>query len=99
MHNAKCMNRFVILISLSFCLLLLVSCKDQRDYYYTPTIDVEVNGGTSGEVSAPLNVSGSTYTPYQGSAYWGEEGRAANSHYTPYDSEDRNLNYYRGQQE
>ncbi len=93
------MIRVGILVLFAFCLLGWTSCKDGKQYYYTPTLDVQVQGGTRGEISAPLNTSDDEYTPYQGSPYWGEGGKSANSHYTRYDSEDRNLNYYRGQEE
>lgn len=94
------MKRFSYLAILALSVLSFCACTERKDYYFTPTIDLNVSGGTSGQVSAPINTSGSTYTPYQGGAYWGDEGRAANTHYTPYgQKEERNYNYYRGSED
>jgi len=97
MVNPLKMKKIFVLLA-SACLLLLTSCKEDRNFYYTPSIDLNVQGGTSGQSNAAIQVSGSNYTPYSGGAYWGEDGKASNSHYTPYSERRSNAdyNYYRG---
>lgn len=78
--------------------LLLASCGEKKNYYFTPTVDLNVSGGTSGAPASAIGSSStSNYETYKGGAYWGDEGRSANSHYTPYGTKkDVDYNYYRG---
>lgn len=69
--------------------VFFASCKEKNDQYYVPTINVEVRGGSSGQVNSAIGGSGSSYTPYQGRYYMGEEGQPS--------SGSNNYNYYRGQ--
>lgn len=94
------MKKTFLLLPLSLGMMLLTSCMEKKDYHFTPTIDLNVTGGTSGQANAPISTSsGSDYTPYQGGAYWGDEGKAANTHYTPYSEREHNYNHYRGEEE
>lgn len=95
------MKRTFCALSLVLAVLLFTSCREKQDYYYTPTIDLNVQGGSySQQAEAPLSTGSSDeYKPYDGGAYWGDEGKSANTHYTPYSEREHNYNYYRGDSE
>ena len=74
------------------------SCRENKNYYYTPTLDLNVQGGTSGQSNSAIGTSSSSeYEVYKGGAYWGEEG--PEKHYTPYNEREHDYNYYRGEAE
>ena len=79
-------------------LLLLTSCQEKQNIFYVPTIGVEGRGDNAQYGDAPIQVSGSEYQIYSGSPYMGDEGRAVNSHYTPYNQREHNYNHYRGEE-
>lgn len=88
-----------MLVAMAIAVLpaILASCGEKKNYYYTPTVEVNVSGGTSGAPASAIGSSTNDYEPYKGGAYWGDEGRAANTHYTPYGTKkDVDYNYYRG---
>lgn len=92
------MKKLTLLAIASAC--ALTSCREQKNYYYTPTIGVEVQGGdASGVGNAPLQISDTKYEIYRGNPYMGDEGVSSSRHYTPYSERDHNYNYYRGSEE
>lgn len=78
---------------------IFTSCREEKNYFYTPTIGVEGRGGSEGPGDAPLQISSDEYKVYSGNPYMGDEGNAANRHYTPYSEREHNYNYYRGSEE
>ena len=82
---------------LSLLWLLLASCGEKKEYFVIPSLEVEVQGGTSGGVNDPISTSGGRrYQNHGGGVYWGEGGSQVNTHYTPYSERSRRKDYYRG---
>lgn len=81
-------------------LSLFASCKEEKTYFFIPTIGVEGRGGSGSGGDAPLQVSDTEYEIYSGSSYWGEEGKPSHyTPYTPYSEREHNYDYYRGNSE
>lgn len=91
------MKKSLLLLGVVVC--FFTSCTEKNGNLIVPTIGVEGRGGSDGYGDAPLQISDGGYQIYQGSPYMGEDGRAVNTHYTPYNEREHNYNYYRGSED
>lgn len=92
-----------LFLLLTVCLLSACDRFDNPNWQsYYQSIDMGVTGGEVDEqASNPFNGAfgdNFNYNIHHSTQYWGEDGRNANSHYTPYHVGSASQ-YYRGQQE
>ncbi len=89
------MKKLLLWVIVPVC--AFTSCKEQKNYFYTPTIGVEAQGGSSGGSNAPLQISDTKYEIYKGNPYMGDGG--STRHYVPYSEREHNYNHYRGSED